>query len=653
VFLTEILDTSIKTAEDIARITKLPVLATLGDLRKMSAAAQVQWAFRTLTLLKGKLSRNADQSLVCGIISANHGEGRSTWVNLLVSAASQRGLRVLTVDTRPTAAAPVTGTPSRPASPAPKPEEPASPANKESAANSDKAEKKADVINLPDHVESDQSLTPAVLTTPDKVAEQLQGPNAQPVVHIPLPGWVWNLERRKQWQKALDQWRDIDNLVIFVELPPACEPESVLLAENLPQVIWLVGSGMADAAETKTHLDTLKHAGCNVAGAVLNQAPPPFLNAKISRWFNRMTTAIVLAFALSHSVIGAQLAEPLQPALAPSIQNAVQTTRSSDQDQSSNLKFSAYAKHTRAKWQQHLTLGPGDIVDIHFFSNSVFTAQSRTNVFIGPDGRINYLYASGIQAAGLTVEELRKKISDALAPYYVGGAPTIVVVPVSFSSKKYYMLGKVNVKGAFTLDRPLTLIEAVARAKGLETGLYQRTTVELADLGHSFVVRNGEKLPIDFEKLFLEGDLSQNALIEPNDYVYFASAGANDIYVLGEVMTPGPLGFVSNATLLSALTDRGGYTERAYKRRVLVIRGSLNEPETFVVDSGGILDARLRDFKLQPRDIVYVAHRPWLKAEDMLDEAAGAFIEGAMTTWAGANVGPIITQRLLPRVKLR
>jgi protein involved in polysaccharide export with SLBB domain len=215
------------------------------------------------------------------------------------------------------------------------------------------------------------------------------------------------------------------------------------------------------------------------------------------------------------------------------------------------------------------------------------------------------------------------------------------------------MLGKVNVKGAFTLDRPLTLIEAVARAKGLETGLYQRTTVELADLGHSFIVRNGEKLPIDFEKLFLEGDLSQNALIEPNDYVYFASAGANDIYVLGEVMMPGPLGFVSNATLLSALTDRGGYTERAYKRRVLVIRGSLNEPETYVVDSGGILDARLRDFKLQPRDIVYVAHRPWLKAEDMLDEAAGAFIEGAMTTWAGVNVGPIITQRLLPKVKLR
>jgi hypothetical protein len=119
--------------------------------------------------------------------------------------------------------------------------------------------------------------------------------------------------------------------------------------------------------------------------------------------------------------------------------------------------------------------------------------------------------------------------------------------------------------------------------------LYQRTTVELADLGHSFIVRNGEKLPVNFERLFLEGDLSQNVPIEPNDYVYFASTGAQDIYVLGEVMSPGPLGFVSSATVISAITDRGGFTDRAFKRRVLVVRGSLNEPETFVINAGRTL----------------------------------------------------------------
>ena len=49
--------------------------------------------------------------------------------------------------------------------------------------------------------------------------------------------------------------------------------------------------------------------------------------------------------------------------------------------------------------------------------------------------------------------------------------PRVLVSPVSYHSKKYYVLGKVMLKGAFTLDRPMTVIEAVARAQGLETGI--------------------------------------------------------------------------------------------------------------------------------------------------------------------------------------
>jgi protein involved in polysaccharide export with SLBB domain len=626
VMFTEMLDTTIRTPEDINRITKLPVLATLGDLRKMSATQQVNWAFRTLTLLKGKLSRDADQALVCGIISANHGEGRSTWVNLLVSAASQRGLRVLTVDTKAAAA------------PAAAPVEPVkAPVKTESPEQSQKA-KSEEARNAPETALAKEENN--VLNTPAKVAEQLQDPTSQALVHIPLPGWVWSLERRKQWQNALEYWKEIDNLVIFVELPPACEQEAILLAEQLPQCIWLTGSGMADAAETAAHLETLRHARCNVVGAVLNHAPPPVLSNKITRWFSKTTSAVVLLGSLFLGTVDLRAQDA-----DPQVQFAV-----GQQEQAAEIQapptFSGTARRQRAKWQERLTLGPGDSIDIHFYGNS---ALSRTNVLIGPDGRISYLQANGLQASGLTIEELRQKIDETLAEFYT--SPRTMVIPVAFNSKKYFMLGKVNAKGAYPLDRPLTLLEAVARAKGLETGLYQRTTVEMADLGRSFIVRGNEKLPVDFERLFLEGDLTQNISLEPNDYIFFASTGANDIYVLGEVMNPGPLGFVSDATVLTAIADRGGYAEKAFKKRVLVIRGSLSEPETFVVDTGSALDARSRDFQLQPRDIVYVSRRPWAKAEDLLDEAASSFIQGAVTTWAGVNVGPIITKRLLPRAR--
>ncbi|HMP84990.1 MAG TPA: hypothetical protein PKA41_20050, partial [Verrucomicrobiota bacterium] len=58
-------------------------------------------------------------------------------------------------------------------------------------------------------------------------------------------------------------------------LPPASSPESVLLAENLPQVVWLADSGKARVRETRRQLETLRHAKCRLAGAVLNHEPEP------------------------------------------------------------------------------------------------------------------------------------------------------------------------------------------------------------------------------------------------------------------------------------------------------------------------------------------------------------------------------------------
>jgi hypothetical protein len=54
-------------------------------------------------------------------------------------------------------------------------------------------------------------------------------------------------------------------------------PEAILLAENLPQVLWLVDSGKSHARETRLHLETLRHARCKLVGAVLNHEPEPLI----------------------------------------------------------------------------------------------------------------------------------------------------------------------------------------------------------------------------------------------------------------------------------------------------------------------------------------------------------------------------------------
>jgi protein involved in polysaccharide export with SLBB domain len=300
-----------------------------------------------------------------------------------------------------------------------------------------------------------------------------------------------------------------------------------------------------------------------------------------------------------------------------------------------NLSLSATARHQRAAWQQRLTLGPGDVLNISLFE---MPDTAVTEVPVGPDGRLTFLQARDLMATGLTIDELKAKLDEALSRYYQN--PRTVVTPVSLRSKKYYVLGAVIGGGVYALDRPVTVIEALARAGGLETGIYERNTVELADLSHSFLVRNGQRLPLDFERLFQQGDLSQNVAVEPEDYLYFALASANEIYVLGEVNAPGTATYLPRTTLIGAISARGGFTIRAFKSRVLVIRGSFAHPQKFVVDTSAILSAKAPDFKLESKDIVYVSLSPWVRAEEIIDAAATAFIQGIVVGTTSRKVGP-------------
>jgi protein involved in polysaccharide export with SLBB domain len=191
-----------------------------------------------------------------------------------------------------------------------------------------------------------------------------------------------------------------------------------------------------------------------------------------------------------------------------------------------NRSFSIVRPAQRAAWQEHLTLGPGDSLNLGLYGQPEL---ARAEVSIGPDGRISYLEAADVMASGLTVDELRGKLDQELAKYR--RAPRTLITPVAFRSKRYYMLGKVMTKGVYVLDRPITVLEAIARAHGLENGLIDRNVIDLADFSRSFLARGGRRYPLNFEKLFQEGDLSQNIAIEPGDYIYFPSASCSSCAV--------------------------------------------------------------------------------------------------------------------------
>lgn len=309
------------------------------------------------------------------------------------------------------------------------------------------------------------------------------------------------------------------------------------------------------------------------------------------------------------------------------------------------LVFAGSNAKTKAAWQSRFTLGPNDVVNFYYYGRPEL---SRPGVLIGPDGRVTYLQAQGIMTTGLTIDELRDEVTAELGKFY--RKPRIIVTPGEFRSKKFHVLGKVVNKGTYTLERPLTIIEAVAQAGGLETGVFELNTVELADLPRSFLIRNQQRLAVDFDKLFRNGDLSQNILLEPEDYLYFPSSVANEIYVLGSVKSPGAQGLSVDASVLSAITLAGGFTERAYKQKVLVVRGGLDTPKRFVVNMADVLAGKVADFRVEPRDIVYVSDRPWSRVEDLADMAATAFITSMVTVWTGNSI-QLINQPVVPTLK--
>jgi capsular polysaccharide biosynthesis protein len=260
VLLLEITDSRLKTAADVKRVTELPVLASLGDLTKMDEEARKAWAFRTWTILSGTLSKSANRGTVCGLISCAHGEGRTTWVEMLVDAARQRGFEVTKLDFGKADDR----------------------AKYESGAANDPADSSSEPSIPPGEQTGNPSFSsaapPGSPGVPATAANlKMMQAKAASVIHVQLPGLVWNLERRIQFNEELEKWQTVSSAVILIDLPPASVPEAILLAENLPQVLWLVDSGKSRAAETRLHLETLRHARCKLVGAVLNREPVPLM----------------------------------------------------------------------------------------------------------------------------------------------------------------------------------------------------------------------------------------------------------------------------------------------------------------------------------------------------------------------------------------
>ena len=120
----------------------------------------------------------------------------------------------------------------------------------------------------------------------------------------------------------------------------------------------------------------------------------------------------------------------------------------------------------------------GDILDLRFPRNPELNEQA----VVGPDGRISVQFAHDVLAAGRTLAELTKDISEAYSKELVD--PLVSLSIRTYSGTRIYVAGEVATPGEFVETGPITALQAIARAGGFKTS---------ASRSHIILIRRGEK----------------------------------------------------------------------------------------------------------------------------------------------------------------
>lgn len=212
---------------------------------------------------------------------------------------------------------------------------------------------------------------------------------------------------------------------------------------------------------------------------------------------------------------------------------------------------------------QDYLLGPSDVIKISVFRQDDLSLTVR----VDGEGMIVYPLLGQIKAAGLSVSQLGEKISALLADGYIK-KPQVSVFVQEFRGKKATILGNIKEPGLYELQGYTTLLELISKAGGLTK-----------EAGGQAVIKRGVNtniggvehvLTVDLRRLVEQGDTSENVEVKDGDSVFINKAGI--FFVTGEVKKPDAYKIEPGTSVIKAVTIAGGFTDRASRGGVNIIR---------------------------------------------------------------------------------
>jgi polysaccharide biosynthesis/export protein len=246
-------------------------------------------------------------------------------------------------------------------------------------------------------------------------------------------------------------------------------------------------------------------------------------------------------------------------------------------------------------------VGPGDVLDVIVFGQDDLT---RAPV-VQTSGVIALPLLGDVSVAGLTVAEIRLKLTEALARDYLV-RPQVEVKVKEFQSQFVTVLGEVNTPGRKPLKGRMRLIDALVEAGGFTTrasGEVTITRLEGAFEGGERTLRlqlTGTLSPQDQAALELPLRNGDAVTASPKYYVT----------VEGEVIRPGRYVLESDLTVSGALSLAGGPTRFGSSRvRVRRLDPATGQARIIEVDLKDVRKGKAEDLPLQANDVVSVSRR--------------------------------------------
>jgi polysaccharide export outer membrane protein len=237
---------------------------------------------------------------------------------------------------------------------------------------------------------------------------------------------------------------------------------------------------------------------------------------------------------------------------------------------------------------QDYIVGEGDVLKITVYDHDDLT----TTVRVSAEGAITFPLIGQVGVEGLTLSQISKKISKLLADGYIVD-PQVNIFIEEFRSKKVFILGEVNKPGLHVLHGTTTFLELISEAGGLTKDAGDKAIIKRKPNPSG---KNEITITIDLRSLLENGDTSQDIPIMDGDSVYIAKAGV--FYVTGEVKKPDAYKFEEGTTIIKAVTIAGGFTDKASKGRVKIIRKNKGKEE--------VLENVNMDEPILPDDVIVI-----------------------------------------------